>query len=391
MKRVFLTVLDAVGCGELPDAALYGDVGANTWGHVVDAVHPQLPNLAALGLGHIPSTHYEKYENARGCYGRCREVSAGKDTTTGHWEMAGVRLPQAFPTFPDGFPEDFIHAFEARIGHRVIGNKPASGTAILEELGERSRRDATPIVYTSADSVFQIACHEAVFPREELYRFCEIAREMLQGPLGVGRVIARPYIGEEGSFVRTSGRRDFSLPPCGRTILDAVKEAGMQSLGVGKIEDIFAHTGLTGSNHAAGNTACLKAWMDYMKTDFDGLCFTNLVDTDMLWGHRRDPKGFGMALEEIDRAIPDILSLMHTGDLLILTADHGCDPTFHGTDHTREYIPLLVYTPGMRRAVDLGERKTYADIAATIAAWLGLSPRFDAESFMAQIECACQA
>lgn len=385
MKRVFLTVLDAVGCGELPDAAAYGDVGANTWGHVMDTVHPSLPNFRKLGLGHIPSIHCEKDPDAVGAYGKCLEVSAGKDTTTGHWEMAGLRLTKPFPTFPDGFPASFIHAFEDAIGHKVIGNKPASGTAILEEMGEESRKNALPIVYTSADSVFQIACHEDVFPREELYRFCRIAREMLQGDLGVGRVIARPYTGEEGHFVRTSGRRDFSMPPCGRTVLDAVKESGMESLGVGKIEDIFDHQGLTGSNHAAGNPACLEALLDYMKKDFQGLCFTNLVDTDMLWGHRRDPKGFADALKEIDSAIPEIQANMHEEDLLIFTADHGCDPTFHGTDHTREYVPLLVWHPRMKHAVDLGTRDTYADIAATIAEWLGLPDRFGAVSFARQL------
>ena len=381
MKRVFLTVLDAVGCGALPDAAAYGDEGANTWGHVVDTVHPHLPHFAELGLGQIPDTHYPANTEAVGAFGKCREVSAGKDTTTGHWEMAGVRLEHPFPTFPEGFPTEWIHEFEKRIGHRVIGNKPASGTAILEELGEKSRVDRTPIVYTSADSVFQIACHESVFSREELYNFCRIAREMLQGDLGVGRVIARPYVGTEGNFVRTAGRRDFSLPPAGRTILDAVKDAGMQSLGVGKIEDIFAEIGLTGSNHAAGNDACMDAWIQYMHQDFTGLCFTNLVDTDMLWGHRRDPEGFGRALEAIDARIPEIKQCMKENDLLIFTADHGCDPTFHGTDHTREYIPLLCWHPKMRHAVSLGVRSTYADIAATIAEWLGLGERFGATSF----------
>lgn len=381
-KRVFLTVLDAVGCGELPDAADYGDVGANTWGHVMDTIHPPLKHFAAMGLGHIPSIHMEPDPEAKGGYGRCREVSAGKDTTTGHWEMAGLRLEKPFPTFPNGFPEDFLKKYEEAIGHRVIGNKPASGTAILEEMGEESRVNQTPIVYTSADSVFQIACHEEVFPREELYRFCEIAREMLQGDLGVGRVIARPYIGEKGAFVRTSGRRDFSLPPIGHTLLDDVKEHGMDSLGVGKIEDIFDHRGLTASNHAAGNPACLDAWIAYMKEDFHGLCFTNLVDTDMLWGHRRDPVGFAKALQEIDDRLPEIQRLMGEDDLLIFTADHGCDPTFRGTDHTREYIPLLCWKKGMKRAVDLGERKTYADIAATISEYLGLEERYGAESFL---------
>ena len=382
MKRVFLTVLDAVGCGELPDAADYGDTGANSWGHVVDTVHPFLPNFGKLGLGQITSTHYPPDPDAVGGYGKCVEVSAGKDTTTGQWEIAGLRLKKPFPTFPQGFPAEFIRKYEEAIGHRVIGNYAASGTVILDELREESRKNATPIVYTSADSVFQIACHEDVFPREQLYQFCTIAREMLQGELGVGRVIARPYIGEEGHFTRTSGRRDFSLPPIGPTLLDKVKESGMESLGVGKIEDIFDHRGLTGSNHAAGNTACLQAWKLYMDQEFDGLCFTNLVDTDMLWGHRRDPQGFANALIEIDNAIPEIQEKMGPHDLLIFTADHGCDPTFHGTDHTREHIPLLCWHKGMKQAVNLGTRKTYADIAATCSEWLGLPDRFDAESFV---------
>ena len=385
MKRVFLTVLDAVGCGHAPDAAAYGDEGANTLGHTIDTAKPSLPNLAKIGLGQVPGTHYTPDSGAVGGAGCCVEVSAGKDTTTGHWEIAGLRLEQAFPTFPNGFPADFLEAYEKAIGHKVIGNKPASGTAILDELGEESRVNATPIVYTSADSVFQVACHEDVFPREELYRFCTIAREMLQGPLGVGRVIARPYIGEAGHFTRTAGRRDFSLPPIGRTLLDAVKEAGMESFGVGKIEDIFDHVGLTGSNHAAGNPACIEAWKDYMRKDFDGLCFTNLVDTDMLWGHRRDPKGFGEALEFIDAALPEIQALMGPDDLLIFTADHGCDPTYRGTDHTRERVPLICWHPGMTKLVDLGIRATYADIAATCAEWLGLPDRFNATSFAKEL------
>ncbi len=385
MRRVFLTVLDAVGCGALPDAAEYGDEGANTFGHVVDVMHPALPNLARIGLGQVEGTHYPPDPAAVGGAGRCVEVSAGKDTTTGHWEIAGLRLERPFPTFPDGFPAEVIARFEAAIGRRTLGNKAASGTAILEELGEESRAKAEPIVYTSADSVFQIAAHEEVFPREELYRFCRIAREMLQGDLGVGRVIARPYTGENGNFTRTAGRRDFSLPPIGRTILDAVKEAGMESFGVGKIEDIFDHVGLTGSNHAAGNPACIEAWLDYMRHDFDGLCFTNLVDTDMLWGHRRDPKGFAEALEYVDRKLPEIQELMGLEDLLILTADHGCDPTFRGTDHTREHIPLLAWHRGMTRLVPLGTRSTYADIAATCAEWLGLPDRFGAVSFAGEL------
>ncbi len=386
MKRVFLTVLDAVGCGELPDAEKYDDVGANTLGHVIALAHPALPNLAAMGLGQIEATGYPRDEQAVGAFGKCREVSAGKDTTTGHWEISGLRLERPFPTFPEGFPRSFLDAYEARIGHRTIGNKPASGTAILEELGEEHLRTGCPIVYTSADSVFQIACHEDVYSREELYRFCEIAREMLQGDLGVGRVIARPFVGEPGHFTRTPGRRDFSMPPAGRTVLDAVKDAGLVSLGVGKIEDIFDHKGLTGSNHAAGNPACIEAWLDYMRGDWSGICFTNLVDTDMLYGHRRDVQGFADALAYIDSRLPEVKALMGEEDLLIITADHGCDPVHHGTDHTREHIPLLVWHRGMTGCVDLGVRDTYADIAATCAEWLGLPERFGAESFAAQLK-----
>lgn len=382
MSRVFLTVLDAVGCGYLPDAAAYGDEGANTLGHVIESEKPELPNLAGMGLGKIQGTNYPDKTPAEGAYGRCMEVSAGKDTTTGHWEISGVTLAKPFPTFPEGFPAEFIQRYEQAIGHQVIGNYASSGTAILDALGEEHMRTHCPIVYTSADSVFQIACHEEIFSLEELYRFCQIAREMLQGDLGVGRVIARPFIGTgTGHFTRTAGRRDYSMPPTGRTLSDAVMEAGMTSAGVGKIEDILDHRGLTTSNHAAGNPACIEAMLEYMRDMQDGLCFTNLVDTDMLYGHRRDVKGFADALVYIDGKIPEMKALMQEGDLLIITADHGCDPTWHGTDHTREHIPLMVWTPGMKKSVDLGTRRTYADIAATCADWLGLSDRFGAESF----------
>ena len=386
MKRVFLTVLDGAGVGYLPDAAQYGDVGACTWGHVVEKCRPQLPNMAKLGLGHIEGTAYPADDAAIGAYGRSMERSAGKDTTTGHWEISGVTLDKPFPTFPEGFPRDFLDRYEAAIGHKTIGNKPASGTAILDELGEEHIARRTPIVYTSADSVFQIACHEEVFSREELYEFCRIAREMLQGDLCVGRVIARPFVGEKaGAFKRTSGRRDFAVPPFGRTLLDAVEEAGMESLGVGKIEDIFDRRGLTGSNHASGNPACIEAWMDYMRRPFTGLCFTNLVDTDMQYGHRNDAPGFAAALEYFDQKLPEIQALMGEEDLLIVTADHGCDPTFPGTDHTREYIPLMVWHKKMNRLVNLGTRATYADIAATCAEWLGLPDRFGATSFAKEL------
>ena len=382
MSRVFLTVLDAVGAGEAPDAAEYGDVGTNTLGHVIAKCDPKLPHMAGLGLGRIPNTGYRWDGPVAGAYGRAVEKSKGKDTTSGHWEIDGVQVKSPFPTFPDGFPADFIEAFEKAIGHKCIGNKPASGTAILEELGAEHMKNLTPIVYTSADSVFQIACHEELFPPEKLYEFCRIAREMLQGDLGVGRVIARPFIGEPGKFIRTGNRRDFSLPPCGRTLADAVKEAGMESIGVGKIEDILAHQGLTKSDHAAGNPACMDSLISFMKQDFTGLCFTNLVDTDSKYGHRNDPEGFAGALEEFDRRLPEMMELMNPGDLMVITADHGCDPCFlQSTDHSREYIPIMAWTPGMSKAVDLGTRNTFADIGATCADWLGLTERFGAESF----------
>ncbi len=382
MSRVFLTVLDAVGAGEAPDAAEYGDVGTNTLGHVIAARDPKLPNMAAMGLGRIPGTGYKWDGAVRGAYGRAMEKSKGKDTTSGHWEIAGVQVKTPFPTFPNGFPASFMEAYEKAIGHKCIGNKTASGTVILEELGEEHMRNMTPIVYTSADSVFQIACHEEVFSPEKLYEFCRIAREMLQGELGVGRVIARPFFGTPGHFIRSGHRRDFSLPPCGRTLPDAVKEAGMESIGIGKIEDIFALRGLTKSDHAAGNPACLDALIRVMKEDFEGLCFTNLVDTDSLYGHRNDPEGFAGALESFDRRLNEMQQLLKPGDLMIVTADHGCDPCFvQSTDHSREYVPILAYTPGMMHGADLGTRSTFADIGATCAEWLGLPDRFDATSF----------
>lgn len=385
MKRVFLTVLDGAGVGYLPDAAQYGDVGACTIGHVVEKCHPHLPNMARMGLGHIEGSGVAADPHAVCAYGRSMEASAGKDTTTGHWELAGLKLEHPFPTFPEGFPADFIARFEEAIGHKVIGNKPASGTAILDELGTEHIANRTPIVYTSADSVFQIACHEDIFSVPELYQMCQTAREMLQGELCVGRVIARPFTGEPGAFKRTKARRDFAVPPFGETLLDVLSDAGMASIGVGKIEDIFDHRGLTQSNHAAGNPACIDAWMDYMKQDFTGLCFTNLVDTDMQYGHRNDPEGFAGALAYFDQKLPEIQALMGDEDLLIVTADHGCDPCFPGTDHTREHIPLMVWHKKMQGCIDLGLRTTYADVAATCAQWLGLPHRFGATSFADQL------
>ena len=386
MKRVIWIVLDSVGAGYLPDAAQFGDEGANTIGHIAERMNLQIPNMLSMGLGKLPNLHLPDAEGA-GAYGRAMEKSAGKDTTTGHWEMAGVTVKQPFPLYPEGFPKEVMDAFEAAIGTKTLGNKPASGTAILDELGEEHIRTGYPIVYTSGDSVFQIACHEDVYPVEKLYEMCEIARAQLQGKHGVGRVIARPFVGEgKGRFERTGRRRDFSLKPISPSVLDVLKAAGYETLGVGKIEDIFAHQGLTGSNHAAGNPACIDATIEYMKREFDGVLFTNLVDTDSIYGHRRDVEGYGKALEYFDQRLPEIQALMGENDLLIITADHGCDPAFKGTDHTREYAPLLLWKKGMTGQHPIGTRETFADTAATICDFFGLPERFGARSYLHEIE-----
>mgnify|MGYP002745379462 CR=1 FL=1 len=387
-KRIFLIVLDSFGIGAEPDAPAFGDAGTNTLGAIAGHPNFKWDQLARLGMFNLDGvTCGTKLDAPVGCYARLREASAGKDTTIGHWEIAGLLSPEPLPTFPNGFPKEVLDEFTARTGYQVLCNKPYSGTEVIKDYGEEHMKTGALIVYTSADSVFQIACSEAIFSREELYEMCRIAREMLTGDLCVGRVIARPFVGEKaGAFQRTSGRRDFSVEPFSRTLLDAVKDAGMESYGVGKIEDIFALRGLTGSNHAAGNPACIEAWLDYMRKPFNGLCFTNLVDTDMLYGHRRDPQGFADALAYFDSKLPEIIDLLGDEDLLVITADHGCDPTFKGTDHTREHIPLLVYHKGMKGLTDLGVRKTYADIGATCAEWLGLPDRFGATSFMDKLK-----
>ncbi len=382
MKRVVLIVLDGVGAGWQHDAAKYGDEGSDTLGHVIAQEHPDIPNLTELGLLKTVDMHPLGEDEPIGCYGTMVEKAAGKDTTTGHWEIAGLTLKKPFPTYPNGFPKEVIDAFEQETGLQVIGNKPASGTAIIEELGPEHITTGKPIVYTSADSVFQIAAHEAVIPPMELWHICRIARRLLKGEHNVGRVIARPFIGNPGAFVRTGNRRDFSVDPVGPTMLDVIKNNGLDVLGVGKIEDIFNHRGLTQSNHAAGNPACTDAIIEYMQKDnWKGLLFANLVDTDMLYGHRNDPEGFAGALTYFDQKLPEITALMGDEDLLIVTADHGCDPCFPGTDHTREHIPLMVWHRGMKGCTDLGLRSTYADVAATCAQWLGLEERFGAESF----------
>ena len=390
MKRVIWIVLDSVGAGYLPDAAAFGDEGANTIGHIAEKMDLKIPNMLAMGLGQLPGLNLPPVYGS-GAYGRAMEKSAGKDTTTGHWEMAGVTVKNPFPLYPDGFPQEVMDAFEAAIGTKTLGNKPASGTVILDELGEEHMRTGYPIVYTSGDSVFQIAAHEEIIPLPRLYEMCEIARKQLQGKHGVGRVIARPFIGTgKGRFQRTGGRRDFSLAPIAPTVLDVLKEAGFETLGVGKIEDIFAHQGLTQSNHAAGNPACIDAALEYMDKDFDGVLFVNLVDTDSIYGHRRDVEGYGKALEYFDEKLPEFQSRMGDDDLLIITADHGCDPTYKGTDHTREYVPLLIWKKGLTGQHPIGTRETYADTAATICEFFGLEERFGAKSYLKEIDADCE-
>ena len=390
MKRVIWIVLDSVGAGYLPDAAAFGDEGANTIGHIAEKMDLKIPHMLAMGLGQLPGLNLPPVYGS-GAYGRAMEKSAGKDTTTGHWEMAGVTVKNPFPLYPDGFPKDVMDAFEAAIGTKTLGNKPASGTVILDELGEEHMRTGYPIVYTSGDSVFQIAAHEEIIPLPRLYEMCEIARKQLQGKHGVGRVIARPFVGSgKGHFTRTGGRRDFSLAPIAPTVLDVLKEAGFETLGVGKIEDIFAHQGLTQSNHAAGNPACIDAALEYMNKDFNGVLFINLVDTDSIYGHRRDVEGYGKALEYFDEKLPEFQSRMGDDDLLIITADHGCDPTYKGTDHTREYVPLLIWKKGLTGQHPIGTRETYADTAATICEFFGLEERFGAKSYLKEIDADCE-
>lgn len=387
VKRVILIVLDSVGCGDAPDAAAYGDEDANTLGNTSRVVGGlNLPNLEKLGLGHTTQiVGVLPVADTVGVYGRLTEVSAGKDTTTGHWELAGVVLERPFPTYPHGFPATLMSDFESRIGRKTLGNYPASGTEILKELGEEHIQTGHPIIYTSADSVFQIAAHEEIIPIDELYRLCEIARDLLTGEHAVGRVIARPFIGQPGSFTRTERRKDFSLEPHTETILDVVKAAGLEVIGVGKIEDIFAHRGLTQSNHTGNNMAGVDAILDFLGEDTSGLIFANLVDFDALYGHRLDPQGYAAALEAFDRRLPEIMGQMRPDDVLFITADHGNDPTSTSTDHSRERVPFLAYGPGIKHAHHLGTRATFADVAATVADLLDITWRGPGQSFATEI------
>ncbi len=385
MKRVFLIVLDSLGAGSLPDAALYGDEGAHTLKSISKSQKFNIPTLKRMGIGNIEGLEFLKTDDVPLCaYGRCEEQSAGKDTTTGHWEIAGLVLGKPFPTFPNGFGKDIIDAFCEKTGRGILCNKPYSGTQVIEDYGEEHIKTGKLIVYTSADSVFQIAAHESVVPRNELYEYCEIARKLLQGKSGVGRVIARPFTGEKGSFKRTDGRHDYSIPPFDDTMNDKIKNAGKSVIAIGKINDIFAGKGITKAIPTASNENGCDELEKIMDTDFDGLCFVNLVDFDMVYGHRNDVDGYAQALSQFDTRLGKILGKLREDDVLVLTADHGCDPGFKGTDHTREYIPLLVCGEKIKN-IPLGTRKTYADIGRTICDWLSVSAVKYGESFAKEI------
>ncbi len=381
-RRAVMLVLDGVGCGEAPDAAAYGDVGSHTIGNVARAVGGlTLPNMARLGLGHvadIPGVVAEPHPI--GGWGTLTPRSAGKDSTTGHWELAGVQLATPFPTYPQGFPASVIQAFSKATGRPVLANCVASGTAVIAEYAEQARTTGAWIVYTSADSVFQVAAHEAWIPLHELYRACEVARELLVAPHNVSRVIARPFVGSSGAWPRTANRRDYSLQPPGVTLLDALAAAGVPRSGVGKVDDLFAGRGIT-ARHTTDNADGITAVLEWLNSAPRGFCFANLVDFDQLFGHRNDVRGFQGALEAFDRALPSLLAALQEDDLLFITADHGNDPTTPSTDHARECVPLLV--AGARvRGGSVGVRDTFADVGATVAEWFGLSWRGGGASFL---------
>jgi phosphopentomutase len=384
-SRVIWIVLDSVGIGEMPDAAAYGDAGSDTLGNIARIRGIHLPNLARLGLGNIaPLSGIAPADAPAGAYGKCTLASPGKDTTTGHWEMVGIHLAKPFPLYPHGFPPEVINEFEHRTGRRTLGNKAASGTEIIKELGVEHVRTGSPIVYTSADSVFQIAAHEEVIPLWELYKMCETAREILRGPHEVGRVIARPFIGAPGSFTRTPNRHDYAVPPPRDMLLDQLHDRKIPVHSVGKIFDVFLGRGILDSTKTKNNTEGMAQTLEAMQDADRGLIFVNLVDFDQQYGHRNDIEGYGAALEQFDAWVPEFESRLGEGDLAIFTADHGCDPTTPSTDHSREYVPLLVSGPKVRAGVNLGVRGTLSDIGQTVAAGFG-ARLVQGESFLPQI------
>lgn len=375
MKRLFLIVLDSVGIGELPDAANYGDVGSNTLKSASkSSSFNGMPNMRRLGYFNIDGVDIgERCSHPAGAYARLMEASKGKDTTIGHWEIAGIISPSPLPTYPDGFPDDVINRFEAASGRKVLCNKPYSGTEVIKDYGEEHMKTGDLIVYTSADSVFQIAAHEDVVPVEKLYEYCKIARKLLTGEHGVGRVIARPFVGSPGNFKRTTNRHDFSIEPPKKTILDVLNAKGFDVLSVGKIVDIFTGRGITKFVRTTGNADGIDKTLEYMDEDFCGLCFTNLVDFDMLYGHRNNVDGYAAALSYFDDRLPEILDKMRDDDLLMITADHGCDPGTASTDHSREYIPLVMYGKNIKADINYHTRETFADIGATVLSYFGIS------------------
>jgi len=387
IKRVILIILDACGIGELPDAHLYGDEGSNTIVNTAKAVGElKLPNLEKLGLGNIDQIPgVNPQPDALGSYGKMAELSLGKDSTSGHWEIMGLVLERPFPVYPRGFPPEIIKPFEKAIGSKILGNKPASGTEIIKELGEEHVRTHHPIVYTSADSVFQVAAHEEIIPVNKLYEMCMKARKILIGEHGVARVIARPFVGKPGSFERTERRKDFSLPPTGEMVLDILKKNGIPVIGIGKIEDLFAGRGLTESIHTKSNSDGMDKLVGAMKKFKKGLLFINLIDFDMLWGHRNNPQAFASGLEDFDSRFPEVLNLLGSDDLLIITADHGCDPTTPSTDHSREYVPVLVYGESVKNNVNLGIRKSFSDVGRTVAEIFKVGGAKNGVSFLKEI------
>jgi phosphopentomutase len=387
--RAIVLVLDSVGIGAMPDAAAYGDAGSDTLGHIAAAVPLRVPTLRALGLARVarlgdagPGVPARFGE---GAVGRMAEASAGKDSVTGHWEMMGIVLDRPFPVFPEGFPRDVIEAFSRQTGRAVIGNRAASGTAIIDELGDEHLRTGALIVYTSADSVFQIAAHEEIVPIAELYRACEIAYTLVGEGLGVGRVIARPFIGSPGRFTRTANRRDYALPPAGETLLDRLTARSRPVVAIGKIEDLFAGRGITTAIHTASDDEGMNQVVRHMAEAGGGLIFANLVDFDTLFGHRNDVRGYARNLERFDQRLSELLLRMQPGDLLVVTADHGNDPATPSTDHSREYVPLLVTGAAVRRGVDLGTRATFADLGQTLAELFGVGPLAHGTSFLHDI------
>ena len=382
MKRVFLIVLDSLGIGEMPDAAAFGDKDCNTLKRISTSPEFCIDNLFKMGLGNIDGVNFlKKAELPSAAFARMTERSAGKDTTIGHWEIAGVVSDSPMPTYPDGFPNEILDEFSKKTGRGILCNKPYSGTKVIADYGEEHIKTGDLIVYTSADSVFQIAAHEDIVPPETLYEYCRIAREILVGDHAVGRVIARPFVGNYPDFTRTSNRHDFSVEPPKETLLDAIKSANKTVYAVGKIFDIFAGKGVTQKVFTTSNLDGIEKTLKALDTDFNGLCFINLVDFDMLYGHRQDINGYAKALTEFDRYLPEITTKMRDDDILVITADHGCDPGDNSTDHTREYTPLIVYGKSVK-PINLGTRKTFADIAATVADYLDVDFKCDGESFL---------